>query len=69
MISNGGSNIIYFVELAMNSVRYSVQLNLYVTPTEAQSSVLGYSKIGSTWNFPLVATTPQLTFYHSHLAI
>ena len=60
LLSNSGSNIIYFVELAMNSVRYSVQLNLYAIPTEAQSLVLGYSKVGSTWNFPSVATTPQL---------
>ena len=60
LLSNSGSNIIYFVELVMNSVRYSVQLNLYAIPTEAQSLVLGYSKVGSTWNFPLVATTPQL---------
>ena len=65
MTSNGGSNIIYFVELVMNSVRYSVQLNLYAIPTEAQSLVLGYSKVGSTWNFPLVATTPQLNILNS----
>ena len=60
LLSNSGSNIIYFVELVMNSVRYSVQLNLYAIPTEVQSLALGYSKVGSTWNFPLVATTPQV---------
>ena len=60
LTSNGGSNIIYFVELAMNSVRYSVQLNLYTIPTEQQALILGYSKVGSTWNYPLAAITPQL---------
>ena len=60
MTSNSGSNIIYFVELVMNSVRYSVQLNLYPIPTEAQALVLGYSKVGSTWSFPLTTITPQL---------
>ena len=60
LTSNGGSNIIYFVELAMNSVRYSVQLNLYAIPTEQQALVLGYSKVGSSWNYPLAAITPQL---------
>ena len=60
LTSNGGSNIIYFIELAMNSVRYSVQLNLYAIPTEQQALVLGYSKVGSTWNYPLAAITPQL---------
>ena len=60
MTSNSRSNIIYFVELVMNSVRYSVQLNLYPIPTEAQALSLGYSKVGSNWSFPLTTITPQL---------
>ena len=61
LLSNSGSNIIYFVELVMNSVRYSVQLNLYALPTSTQASTLGYSlPPTANWNFPLVATTPQL---------
>ena len=61
LLSNSGSNIIYFVELVMNSVRYSVQLNLYAIPTSTQASSLGYSLPPSAnWTFPTIATTPQL---------
>ena len=60
MTTNGGTNIIYFVELVMNTVRYSVQLNVYPIPTEVQATTLNYIKPGNTWNFPLIATTPQL---------
>ena len=60
LLSNGGSNIIYYVELAMNSVRYSIQLNLYAIPTLAQALILGYSlPPTANWTFPLVTTTPQ----------
>ena len=61
LLSNSGSNIIYFVELVMNSVRYSVQLNLYALPTSTQASTLGYSlPPTANWTFPTIATTPQL---------
>ena len=61
LLSNGGSNIIYFVELVMNSVRYSVQLNLYAIPTSAQALILGYTlPPTANWTFPTIATTPQL---------
>ena len=61
LLSNSGSNIIYFVELVMNSVRYSVQLNLYPIPTLSQASSLGYSLPPSAnWTFPIISTTPQL---------
>ena len=59
MTTNGGTNIIYFIELVMNSVRYSVQLNVYPIPTETQSIALNYIKPGNTWNFPLNTITPQ----------
>ena len=55
LLSNSGSNIIYFVELVMNSVRYSVQLNLYPIPTLSQASSLGYSLPPSAiWTFPTI---------------
>ena len=60
MTTNSGSNVIYFVELVTNSIKYSVQLNVYPIPTEVQSVSLGYSKIGTSWSFPSIATTPQL---------
>ena len=61
LLSNGGSNIIYFVELAMNSVRYSIQLNLYAIPTSIQALNMGYTiPTNANWTYPVVATTPQL---------
>ena len=60
MSSNGGTNIIYFVELVMNSVRYSIQLNLYPIPTELQATALNYIKPGNNWAFPLNTITPQV---------
>ena len=60
MTTNGGTNIIYFVELVMNTVRYSVQLNVYPIPTEIQATALSYNKPGNTWIFPASSTTPQL---------
>ena len=61
LLSNSGSNIIYFVELVMNSVRYSVQLNLYAIPTLSQASTLGYSLLPTVnWTLPIISTTPQL---------
>ena len=32
--SNSGANIVYFIELVVNSVRYSTQINVYAIPTE-----------------------------------
>ena len=60
LLSNGGSNIIYFVELAMNSVRYSIQLNLYAIPTSIQALNMGYTiPTNAIWTFPVTSTTPQ----------
>ena len=63
LTANSGSNVLYYVELAINSVRYSVQLNLYTIPTDAQATALGYSKpTGATWSFPATQSTPLLEF-------
>ena len=60
LLSNGGSNVIYYVEFAMNSVRYSIQLNLYAIPTSAQALNMGYSlPTNANWTFPVTSTTPQ----------
>ena len=51
--TNGGSQNVYFAELQINSVRYSVSLNLYYLPTTANATTLRYTKpTGATWNFP-----------------
>ena len=40
-----------------------MQLNSFYLPTSAQATTLGYSKpSGATWNYPVVPSTPQLTF-------
>jgi hypothetical protein len=61
--ANDGADNVYFVELSINSVRYSTQLNFYVIPTASQASALGYIKpSGATWNFPAEKVTPTLSF-------
>ena len=60
MTTNGGTNIMYFVELVMNSVRYSVQLNVYPIPTKIQATALSCAKPENAWNFPVLSMTPQL---------
>ena len=60
--TNGGTQNVYFAELQINSVRYSVSLNLYYLPTSANATTLGYSiPAGATWTFPVSNKTPQLT--------
>lgn len=62
-VTNASSQNVYFIQLITNSSRYSVQLNSFYLPTSAQATTLGYSKpSGATWNFPIAASTPQLTF-------
>ena len=61
--TNNGLNFIYFIELQLNTARYSTSLNFFAIPTSAQASALGYSQpSGSTWSYPSVPTTPTLTF-------
>jgi hypothetical protein len=62
MTTNSGSTYVYFVEIATNSVRYAISLNVYPIPTSAQATTLGYSQpSGATWTFPSAAQCPQIT--------
>ena len=62
MTTNNGSTYVYFVEITTNSVRYAISLNIYVLPTSAQATTLGYSlPSGATWSLPTSAQTPQVT--------
>jgi hypothetical protein len=62
MTTSSGS-IIYFVELATNSVRYAVSLNLYYIPTTVNATTLGYTiPTGATWTAPVTNQTPTITF-------
>ena len=63
VLTNNGSNVIYFFEMLLNSVQYSTQLNSFYLPTSAEATTLGYTKpTSATWSFPLINQTPQLTF-------
>ena len=58
--SNSGANIVYFIELVVNSVRYSTKMNVYAIPTESIALSLGYTKPTSSWSYPSTSTTPQI---------
>ena len=61
--ANSGSSNVYFIELAINSVRYATSLNFYTIPTSSQAIALGYSQpANATWSYPASAQTPTLTF-------
>lgn len=61
--ANDGADNVYFIELVINSIRYSTSLNLYAIPTESQAQNLGYVKpVGATWNYPTEAECPSLQF-------
>ena len=61
--ANSGANNVYFIELAINSVRYATSLNFYAIPTASQATALGYSQPASpTWAYPASAQCPSLTF-------
>ena len=60
--ANGGANNNYFIELAINSVRYATSLNFYTVPTSSQAVALGYSQpANATWVYPASPQTPTLT--------
>ena len=62
MVDGQNNKNIYFVELLTNSVAYSAQISLYPIPTSAEATANQWTiPAGATWNFPTVATTPQLT--------
>ena len=62
--SNSGANNIYFVELAINSVRYATSLNFYAIPTASQAAALGYTQApNAAWSYPVSSSLcPYLTF-------
>jgi hypothetical protein len=63
LTKNSGADNFYFIELVINSIRYSTSLNLYVIPTDAQASSLGYTKpSNATWSYPVSPETPSITF-------
>lgn len=64
--TNSGSQNVYFAEVQVNAVRYSISLNLYYLPTSANATTLGYSiPSGATWTFPVSNKTPQITINSS----
>jgi hypothetical protein len=61
--ANNGSDNVYFVEIVINSIRYSTSMNFYAIPTEAEASDLGYVKpTDATWNYPDTPKCPTLSF-------
>ena len=61
--ANDGADNVYFVELVINSIRYSTSLNLYAIPTEQQATNLGYVKpVAATWVYPASPECPSLSF-------
>jgi hypothetical protein len=61
--ANNGSDNVYFVEIVINSIRYSTSLNFYAIPTAAEASNLGYVKpAGASCNFPDSPECPILSF-------
>ena len=58
--SISGANIVCFIEVVVNSVRYSAQINVYAIPTKTTALSLGYIKPTSSWSYPNTATTPQI---------
>jgi hypothetical protein len=63
LTKNSGADNIYFIELVINSIRYSTSLNLYTIPTQEEASSLGYTKpSNATWSYPVSQETPSITF-------
>jgi hypothetical protein len=61
--ANNGADNVYFVELAINSIRYSTSLNFYALPNATEADSLGYIKpSGASWNFPETSICPTFTF-------
>ena len=55
---NSNGNYVYYIEILVNSVAYSGEMNFYLIPTSLPS---GYSKpSGANWSFPSVAKTPLI---------
>ena len=63
VFSNNGANVVYFMEIVLNSVQYATQINSYYLPLTGEAVSLGYTKpSGATWAFLSANRTPQITF-------
>ena len=63
VFSNNGANVVYFMEIVLNSVQYATQINSYYLPLTGEAITLGYTKpSGALWAFPSANRTPQITF-------
>jgi hypothetical protein len=51
MTANPGSDNVYFVELVINSIRYSTSLKSYAIPTEAGRTCKAVKPSNATWVF------------------
>ena len=65
LIASNGTDNLYYVELVINSVRYSVSMNFYTIPTDAQITASNFTKPpNATWTNS-TAQTPTLSFGQS----
>jgi hypothetical protein len=63
LIANSLADYVYFVEIAINSVRYSTSLNFYVIHTESDALAAGYTRPpNATWSYPVSQRIPSLEF-------
>lgn len=62
LIASNGTDNLYYVELVINSVRYSVSMNFYTIPTDAQITASNFTKPpNATWTNG-TPSTPTLSF-------
>lgn len=60
---DSSNQFVYFIEIVENKNKYAVQLNMYIVPTLAEASSLGWTQpSGSTWVLPVSTITPQVIF-------
>jgi len=54
-------DIVYFIDMEIDPVLYTIAITTIPLPTSAQATTLNYTKpTGATWDFPVTASTPQL---------
>jgi hypothetical protein len=63
LTTKSNADNVYFIELVINSIRYSTSLNFYTIPTQEEASSLGYTKPSNAkWSYPVSPQTPSFTF-------
>jgi hypothetical protein len=63
LTKNSGADNVYFIELVINSIRYSTSLNFYTIPTQEEATSAKYTKpLNATWSYPESPQTPSFTF-------